>query len=103
MLRSARRIEHETPLPLATGFGTSVTSELTVDLADFGERVGMRLMRWSARLCEEGQRETLLATVMFSGWRERDADDDDDDDEEPSDGVGRWVWGAVGWGCAAGP
>lgn len=47
MFGSARRMEQETPLPVATGLGSSVTRELTADLA---ERTDIRLWRFDARL-----------------------------------------------------
>jgi hypothetical protein len=56
-------MEQFTPLPDATGLGTSVTCELRADLV--AERIDMRLLRLelSGRICERGRRVTKPISV----------------------------------------
>lgn len=73
MFCSARRIEHDTPLPEATGFGTSATTEVT---ADFEDRTDMKLLRlvleaiFIFMLCEpvNDGLETWAAAIVPCGF-----------------------------------
>lgn len=74
MFCSARRIEHDTPLPEATGFGTSATQEV---MADFEDRADMKLLRLGLEtamfifmLCEpvNDGLETRAAAIVPCGF-----------------------------------
>lgn len=59
MFGSARRIEHDTPLPEATGLGNSET-EVT---ADFDERADMKLLRLGLDNANDGCEDLAVAIV----------------------------------------
>jgi hypothetical protein len=65
MFGSASRIEQDTPLPEATGFGTSDT-EVT---ADFDERADMKLFRFELERGSEGC-DVRAVAIFAAVWEE---------------------------------